>query len=60
MNHEITYTAPQIRDYGDLRELTAACESAGSGDFAFKDAAHTTIIGVPFNDSFCLSSPPRP
>jgi hypothetical protein len=53
------YTAPQIRDYGDLRELTAACEAAGSGDFAFKDANHTTIIGVPGSASFCFSSPVR-
>jgi hypothetical protein len=51
------YERPVIRDYGDLRELTAACQSGGAGDFAFKDPQHTTVIGTPGSSSFCLSSP---
>jgi hypothetical protein len=41
------YEAPVVRDYGDLRALTAACMGSGSEDGASKD----------FDNPFVLSSP---
>lgn len=30
---KMEYVKPEVRDYGTLTDLTAACQEAGSGDF---------------------------
>ena len=52
-----TYTKPEIRDYGTLKELTAVCFSPGSGDSAFKNnSGFTTSVGTYGSASYCVSS----
>lgn len=49
----MAYEKPEIKDFGTLQELTAACITPGSGDFQFKGlSTHSaTSAGV------CTSSP---
>lgn len=50
------YPKPQIRDYGTLTELTAVCQSPGSGDSSFVlDTGHNTTLPGSMN-SYCVSS----
>jgi hypothetical protein len=52
---EIPYTAPELVDYGDLVELTAACVGSGALDESFKGPADPfQNISPAFGDpSFC-------
>lgn len=54
---QVTYAKPEIRDYGTLKELTALCASAGSGDSLFKNSpGFTTSVGKVGSASYCISS----
>jgi hypothetical protein len=55
MEHEPMYTTPEIRDYGDLAEVTASCFGATNGD-TFQ-GVH--LPGPPFGTqtSVCISQP---
>jgi hypothetical protein len=50
------YEKPVVVDYGSLEELTAACETPGSGDAAFPDTLHSKQIGQPGDTIFCFSN----
>ena len=49
------YERPEVRDYGDLRTLTAACFGSGNEDGAAKAADNPFIMSQPdFGDpGFC-------
>lgn len=48
------YARPAIRDYGDLRALTAACFGSGAEDGASKDFDNPFILSSPdFGEDFC-------
>ncbi len=49
------YATPEVRDYGDLKELTASCFGANNGD-TFKGVP---LPGPPFGTktSVCTSLP---
>lgn len=51
----MTYVAPEVRDYGDLTELTASCFGADNGD-TFQGVP---LPGPPFGTrtSVCTSQP---
>lgn len=49
------YEAPEIVDYGDIRELTAGCLGATGGD-AYT-AAHGGYAGVSLSNPPCTSAP---
>ena len=50
-----TYEPPVVRDYGDLRTLTAACLGSGSEDGASKDFDNPFILSSPdYGDDFCF------
>jgi hypothetical protein len=49
------YETPRVVDYGDLQELTAACEGATGGD-AYT-AAHGGYAGVSNPAYGCTSNP---
>lgn len=39
------YETPQVVDYGDLQELTAACAGSAGGD-AYTAAGHSGVYGT--------------
>jgi hypothetical protein len=46
-NTQIEYAQPEIADYGDLRELTAAAHTGNSTDATFP--AHTPFSSLTFS-----------
>ena len=49
------YTKPEIKEYGTLTELTAACQSSGSGDFFNKLAPSAPLLTTTIPGSLASS-----
>ncbi len=56
MNTVQSYEAPQVVDYGDLQELTAACAGSSGGD-AFTAAGGVGTYGTSSPAYGCKSNP---
>ena len=41
---QVEYEQPEIADYGDLRELTAAAHTGGSLDASFPSGTHFNLL----------------
>ena len=49
-----TYVRPEVRDYGSLRDLTAACFGSGAEDGASKADNNPFVLSSPdFGADFC-------
>jgi hypothetical protein len=54
---EMTYEAPQVVDYGDLQELTAACLGGSGGDAGFPGEVGGYTAGPSNPAAGCTSNP---
>ncbi len=57
MNEQNAYQKPQVVDYGDLQELTAACLGGQEGDAGFPATIGTFTAGPSNPAAGCHSNP---
>jgi hypothetical protein len=53
----LAYETPQVVDYGDLQELTAACVGGSGGDHSYPSSASPYGVGPSNPAAGCKSTP---
>ncbi len=51
------YEKPEIRDFGSLERLTAACSASGAGDYVHPGNSGFSTSGADSQGHTCTSSP---